>query len=212
MTQPIPLHQIEDEGALLRALADAPPWAESAAKPRGNRGLGAAFRRWSPAEGAPALAMLDAVFEAALRREWFGRLGQDEQDAAAARVAAALHLFALGPREPSGPVAQSFGSACGRDAGKGPVVSNGRFARTVNAPPDPALRLQAVGRAFRHVGAAGVRVAGSDAPNLLRFLFSAEPEPAVARWAGDYFRTRPIVDAAAPGEAAADVPAPPPTA
>ena len=197
MIQLLPFYQLGDEAALLTALADVPPWAESPARPRGDRGLRSAFRRWSPQSGTLPPALLEPVFDAAGRREWFTRLPPDGQDASAARVAAALHLFALGPREENRhTTAVSFGAACGREpsSGKGAVVSNGRFARLVNAPPDPALRLLALGRAFRHLGAANVRVAGSDAPNLLRFLFTTEPESAVARWAGDYFRMRPIRD------------------
>lgn len=192
MTSP-PLTPFQGEAALLGKLADAPPWATTKSNPRGDTALRATFRRWSPADETPATLMLDAVFRAASSQSWFDLLSQDMQDDAASRVARALHVFSLDADD--GRALASFGAACGhrRKPNSGPVITTLRFARLVNPPPSERLRLETLGRAFRRFGSpeVSIRVAGSDAPNVLRFLFDDDPARTVARWAGDYFRTRP---------------------
>lgn len=203
---------LELEADLLRTLAAQPPWAASPAHPRADRGLRASFRRWAP-PALPSVAMLQAVYDMALRRPDFQTLHPDQQDAAATRLAAALHLFSRLPESArSARSARSVGDACAGSPKGQSVLSNTRFARLLNTPPDPALRTAALSRVFRQLDRASIGLAPDDAHNLLRFLFHPEPEPAVRRWAGDYFRIRtprtaPPSDPAAP-ELTPDTPTP----
>ncbi len=172
---------------MLRSLMGRPPWVVR----RGDdddevTSVRAAFRRWTPG-GPPTPVMEQAVHERIPQDDAFRSLAEDEQDAGVARLAAVVHLVALGWRDDLREVG-SVGKACaGTDASKA-LISNTRFPRLLTSPPDPALRVQALGRVYRQLRKAGLRVAPGDAANLLRFLFSAEPEPTVRRWANDYFR------------------------
>ncbi len=178
--------QIQAEADVLRRLMASPPWVvRRGDEADENTGLRAAFRRWTPV-AAPTPATEGAVYAAipadATLRQW----SEDEQEAAVARLVAVLNLVALGWR--GSRTMKSVGAACAGTDAKKVLISNTRFSRLLTAPPDPALRVQALGRAFRQFKRAGLAISPDDAPNLLRFLFSPEPQDAVRRWAGDYFR------------------------
>ena len=184
-------HRIETEAAVLRSLMSRPPWVEHRGDETDeNTGVRAAFRRWAPGSGPPTPEMERAVHERIREDSAFRTdLNEDEQDAGVARLAAVVHLVALGWRSDGPREAGSVGKACvGPEPKKKVLVSNTRFSRLLTAPPDPVLRVEALGRAFRQFKKAKLNVAPDDAKNLLRFLFSAEPEETVRRWANDYFR------------------------
>lgn len=182
--------ELRREARLLQHLVDHPPWKQPYEPFDIDTAVRAAFRRWAPAEGFPSLLMIHAVWDRASKpdREWLDSLPTDRRDAAISRIARALHLFALAAED--GPALHSFGAACAYipSASRGPVVSNNRFARLLNAPPEDTLRLEALSRAFRHFRQKGIRVQGTDARNLLVFLFGEYPKPVISRWASDYFR------------------------
>ena len=170
------------ETADARALARRPPWVPAGADDdrRTDRGLRAAVRRWDPGD-APTPTLVFALGDR-LGRERLDRLS----DAAVRRLAVVTHLLALLPAD--GHRLDSVGRACAR-AGMLPS----RFARLVDTPR-PA-RAAALARAFRQVGAAGVRLSESAMPGLVDFLFAPDRAPgtdrtasqAVTRWAQDFF-------------------------
>ena len=184
------LHRrILTEAAVLGWLMDRPPWVEtrSGGEDHVVTGLRAAFAHWSPTSGSPTPEMEQTVHEVAVGDAAFDRQSEDDQDAGVARIAAVLHLVALAWR-PDARSRGSVGKACAGSETSTPLLSNTRFARLMTAPPDPPLRVQALGRAFRQFKRARLAVGGGDAANLLRFLFSDTPEATVRRWVGDYYR------------------------
>lgn len=190
------------EAAVLGRLMERPPWVEPRAGVEDHvvTGLRAAFAHWSPTSGPPTPEMEKPVHEVAAGDAAFGAQSEDDQDAGVARIAAVLHLVALAWR-PDTRSRGSVGKACVGSDPSTPLLSNTRFARLMTAPPDPPLRVQALGRAFRQFKRSGLAVSGGDAPNLLRFLFSDAPEATVRRWVGDYYRLAatgaPVTDAPA---------------
>lgn len=181
--------QIATEAEVLGPMMASPPWVVTRADRKDDdAGVRAAFRRWSPTSGPPSPAMEGAVHRSIRQDAPFRSLSEDDQEAGVARLAAVLHLVALGWQSDGARPMESVGAACaGTDPAKA-LISNTRFARLLTSPPEPALRVQALGRAFRQFRKAGVAVDPDGARDLLRFLFSTEPEETVRRWAGDYFR------------------------
>ena len=201
MNDLIPRHQFDAELTLVRHLVHDPPWMRT-----DDRGLRAAFRRWSPPDVEPSVEMLAALWPRVPAGGWQG-LDEPGLERAVRHAALVLHLLALGlaPDE-KGKTTTNLGAAA-REAG----VAEGRFARLMNTPA-PA-RLEALGRLFRRLRAARVHLhltapkPGEGEPDrrssrttlrdtrrddlaaLLTFLFTDDPKPAVARWAAGYYHT-----------------------
>ncbi|MEM1115560.1 MAG: type I-E CRISPR-associated protein Cse2/CasB [Bacteroidota bacterium] len=208
LRSPALYHRIKAEADVLRLwrgerqtppLMTRPPWVVCrAGGDDENRGLRAAFRRWTPSGGPPTPEMEEAVHDHIPQDAPFRELPSEDQNAGVARLAVVLHLVALGWADNQARTVGSVGKACAGSDPSAVLISNTRFARLLTAPPEPVRRVEALGRAFRQFKRARLHVAPSDAPNLLRWLFSAEPEAAARIWAGDYFRiTRPGEPAAA---------------
>ena len=201
MNDLIPRHQFDAELTLVRHLVHDPPWVRT-----DDRGLRAAFRRWTPADVEPSVEMLAALWPRVPAGGWRG-LDAPALERAVRHAALVLHLPALGlaPDEP-GQTTTNLGAAAWK-AG----VAEGRFARLMNTPA-PA-RLEALGRLFRRLRAARVHLRltapkpdegepdrrstwatlrdlrRDDLAALLAFLFTDNPKPAVARWAAGYYDT-----------------------
>jgi hypothetical protein len=214
MNDLIPWKQFDAELALVRHLVHAPPWARD-----DDRGLRAAFRRWTVADEEPTVEMLAVLWPRVPVGGWRD-LDEAATERAVRHAALVLHLLALGlaPDEQGQP-ASNLGAAA-RAAG----VAEGRFARLVNTP-SPA-RLETLGRLFRRFRAQRVQLRLTaprpeegqperrstartlrdlrydDLAALLAFLFTDNPKPAVARWAAGYYRTETPAEAIA--EAAAE--------
>ncbi len=201
MNDRIPWTQFDAELTLVRHLVHDPPWAHT-----DDRGLRAAFRRWTPAVVEPSVEMLAALWPRVPAGGWQG-LDEAGLERAVRHAALVLHLLALGlaPDEP-GKRTTNLGAAA-RAVG----VAEGRFARLMNTPA-PA-RLEALGRLFRRLRAGRVHLhltaprpaegepdrrstlrtlrdlRRDDLAALLAFLFTDNPKPAVARWAAGYYHT-----------------------
>ena len=192
----------DDEVRAMAALLHPPPWTSGPDSDREDRGVRAAFRRWAAAEGDPGLDLLAPVWlrlndlEAFRDKQGWDRLIPESWTKADAeevvrRTVMLLHLIALLPDE--GGVLDNFGAAC-QAAG----VSNGRFARLVNPPPDLTRRLEALSRAFRRFRQQNVRLRLIDEGETAKkryaelvafrhFLFTDDATWAVSRWARGYF-------------------------
>ncbi|ARA93896.1 hypothetical protein AWN76_012490 [Rhodothermaceae bacterium RA] len=201
MNDLIPWHQFDAELTLVRHLVHDPPWAHT-----DDRGLRAAFRRWTPADVEPSVEMLAALWPRVPAGGWKG-LDEPGLERAVRHAALVLHLRALGldPGEPGTPTT-NLGAAA-----RAASVAEGRFARLMNTPA-PA-RLEALGRLFRRLRTARVHLhltapkpedgetdrrstlatlkdlRRDDLAALLAFLFTDDPKPAVSRWAAGYYRT-----------------------
>ncbi len=210
MTDRIPWSELDAELALVRHLVHVPPWLRD-----DDRGLRAAFRRWTPADEEPSIEMLAALWPRVPAAGWRG-LDPPGTERAVRHAALVLHLLALGlgPDEQGQP-ATNLGRAA-QAAG----VAEGRFARLMNTPA-PA-RLEALGRLFRRFRAQRVylRLAAprpedgeddrrstratlrdtrrDDLAAFLAFLFTDDPRPAVSRWAAGYYRTEQEAPASEP--------------
>ena len=212
---PVLYGRIETEAAVLWSLMGRPPWVEQRGDETDeNTSVRAAFRRWAPGSGPPTPDMEQVVHERIRQDSPFRTgLNEDEQDAGVARLAAVVHLVALGWRSDGPREMGSIGKACaGAEPQKKVLISNTRFSRLLTAPPDPVLRVEALGRAFRQFKTSKLSVAPGDAGNLLRFLFSAEPEETVRRWANDYFRITTPGEPTEDSDESEAVAAPEPTA
>ena len=178
-----------------RMLATRAPWVPAGTDDgddsRTDRGLRAHVRRWAPGD-APTPEIVRGL---GLR---LGEARLDNlSDDGVLRLAVVLHLLALLPAD--GHRAASVGDACAR-AGMLPS----RFARLADTPRP--YRASALARAFRQVGASGLRLSEHAVPRLMDFLFSPDHAPgnrhtatrAVTDWARDFFRDP------APAEADAD--------
>lgn len=194
--------QLRREASLLEHLIQSPPWIQLHEPHDVDTAVRAAFRRWAPAEEEPSVLMIATMWDRVEREGWLHELSNEEQRNVISRLARTLHLFALATEE--GPSLSSFGAACAFRPAKSqaPIISNGRFARLVNAPSDTQRRLEALDRAFRHFRQKNVRVQASDAENLLAFLYTDNPKPVISRWANDYFGRPPSPDT--PVEATAE--------
>jgi|GEM_PF-6760441 len=197
----IPRHQFDAELTLVRHLVHDPPWMRT-----DDRGLRAAFRRWTPADGEPSIEMLGALWPRVPAGKWQG-LDEPALERAVRHAALVLHLPALGldPGEPGKPTTNLGAAAQAAD------VAEGRFARLMNTPA-PA-RLDALGRLFRRLRAKGIPLHATapkpgegepdrrstratlrdtrrdDLAALLTFLFTDDPKAAIARWAAGYYHT-----------------------
>lgn len=181
-----------DESDAARLLAQRPPWvppgADDGDDSRTDRGLRAHVRRWIPAD-EPTPRLVFALGDR-LGDDRLGRLSEPGLH----RLAVVAHLLSLLPA--TGRAEASVGRACAR-AGMLPS----RFARLVDTPRP--YRADALARAFRQIGAAGVRLAPGAMPDLLAFLFSPDrargddrsTTRTVTRWAQDFFHVRAQDDA-----------------
>ena len=203
----IPWRLFDTECSLVRHLVHDPPWIRN-----DDRGLRAAFRRWTPADVEPSVEMLAALWPRVPAAGWQG-LEEPDLERAVRHAAYVLHLLALGlaPDEKGKP-ASNLGEAA-RAAG----VAEARFARLMNTPP--SARLEALGRLFRRLRAARVLLRltapkpddgepdrrsnrntlkdlrRDDLAAILAFLFTDNPKPAVARWAAGYYHTPNLTEA-----------------
>ncbi len=208
----IPLNQFDAELRLVRRLVARLPWQRG---DETDRGLRAAYRRWTPGNtlGTPPEASVEMTAPLWARVAGPAEGLTDDATLRAVRHAAfVLHLVALGADE--GAEAPNVGSACRRAD-----VADGRFVRLMHAPE--RARLEVLGRAFRRFRQAGVRVrlvaddaadwsryrtldhsSRDDLAALLAFLFTDRPERAIARWAAAFFGgTAPDAEAGATADA-----------
>lgn len=209
MSEPKPLRfsqaPFDAELRLVRHLVHDPPWVGAK---RDDRGMRAAFRRWTPDEKIPSVEMLGPLWQR-VPAEWRG-LDDEGRDRAVRHAALLLHLRALGlDADQPGSYAYNLGAAA-----KAAGVAEGRFARLMNTP-EPA-RLEALGRLFRRFRAKRVHLRFAapgqpaegepdrrsyfrslhdlrrdDLAALLAFLFTDYPKRPVARWAAGYYSVIP---------------------
>ncbi len=211
--------QFDAELALVRYLVHEPPWLRT-----DDRGVRAAFRRWTTTDAEPTVEMLAALWPRVPAGGW-GGLDESATERSVRHAALVLHLLALGiDADELGQPAASLGAAA-RAAG----VAEGRFARLMNTPA--LARLETLGRLFRRFRAQRVHLRLTaprpeegqpdrrstfhtlrdtrydDLAALLAFLFTDNPKPAVARWAAGYYHTGTEADASAasPAEAATEI-------
>lgn len=211
-----PYRHTNDELKVLAALLKRPPWKLHGDADREDRGTRAAFRRWSPTTGEPSYSLtapiwlrLNEIEEHRARQDWDSLVPatwtENDREEVVRRAATLLHLVALQPDD--GRPVDNFGAAC-RAAG----VSNGRFARLVNPPPDVARRVEALSRAFRRFRQQGVHLrlfaeAEKQKERLAElwafhtFLFTDDPARAVSRWAQGYFWQLKATPESTPAEA-----------
>ena len=176
----------ETETEAARTLATRPPWVPAGTddgdESRTDRGLRAHVRRHVPGD-EPTTEMVFGLGRS-LKREHLDGISDD----GVRRLALVTHLLSLLPA--TGRPAPSVGAACAR-AGMLPS----RFARLADTPR--AYRAEALARAFRQIGAAGVRLGADAMPGLMDVLFSPDHTPggapsatrAVTGWARDFFHT-----------------------
>jgi hypothetical protein len=188
---------MRQEFRLIAALIEPPPWRPFPPGRPEDRGLRAAYRRWTPATGEPGYDVLAPIWQRLneLSEQRHGIVPNDWMEeylqACISRTAQLLHLTAQSPD--TGEPCDNFGAAC-RKAG----VAEARFARLVTPPPDPRRRLEAFSRAFRRFRQQNVRLVLVDEDGskphryaeleaLYAFLFLGHTRAAVSRWARGFY-------------------------
>lgn len=215
MNDPASIHRFDAEVALIRDLVHRPPWLRPGrpADDPIDQGFRAPYRRWVPPRtasdtAAPTPEMIRLLW-ASRRIATLAGWRDDETDRAVERAAVVLHLVSLTaddvPRGRSPETARAERSLGAALAAAG--VVDKRFVALMHTP-FPG-RIAALGRALRRLRSAGLVYRPASAPGrddrhsawhslghstrddlaaLVLFLFHPDADPAVARWAGAFFR------------------------